>query len=446
MIPRRRGPPGSETRPASSSKRACPRQRRSSALDLTVVADGRHPVPTALTLQGDGGATRTLAVPPVDDVAEKGGTQTVTIPFEPLTSARLRVVVDAVRDGTTNGAVSASILVPVSIAEAGLAGVPVPAAPSTVDIACRSDLVRVDGRAVAVRVSGLAADACRGLSVDPCDNPFTLEQGSNTLRTVDGLDTGIDLDRLVLSSDTNGQGTAATVLGAPLDESGARVRITDSSPDSYDLDVRTDGTPFWIVLGESHSDGWEAEADGESLGSPQLVNGFANGWLVRPTGAGTMAISLHFAPQRYVWIGIGLSIAAVIACIALVVVAARRRRGPRLGRRRTRARVPARVRRCLTVGASPRRARDRHRGRRRRSCRVGGSGSSWAWRRSWPHASRAAGSSSRPGAPLALALGKLFDTPELGWLAIGLLGADLVTVWATSVGCGPSGSSRRTAR
>ena len=33
------------------------------------------------------------------------------------------------------------------------------------------------------------------------------------------------------------------------------------------------------------------------------------------------------------------------------------------------------------------------------------------------------------GAPLALALGKLFDTPELGWLAIGLLGADVVAAW-----------------
>ena len=38
------------------------------------------------------------------------------------------------------------------------------------------------------------------------------------------------------------------------------------------------------------------------------------------------------------------------------------------------------------------------------------------------------------GAPLALALGKLFDTPELGWLAIGLLGADVLTVWLRARG------------
>jgi membrane protein implicated in regulation of membrane protease activity len=33
------------------------------------------------------------------------------------------------------------------------------------------------------------------------------------------------------------------------------------------------------------------------------------------------------------------------------------------------------------------------------------------------------------GAPLALAIGALFDIPELGWLALGLLAADLVVGW-----------------
>ena len=149
---------------------------------------------------------------------------------------------------------------PVSIADVGLAGVPVPAAPATVDIACRADLVRVDGRAVPVQVTGPSTDARSGLSVEPCDSAFSLAKGSNTLRTVKGLDTGIDLDRLVLSSDASGQGATVATLGTPLDQSGAQVRITNSSPDSYDLKVRTDGKPFWLVLGESHSDGWEAKA------------------------------------------------------------------------------------------------------------------------------------------------------------------------------------------
>ena len=40
----------------SSSTSSLPAPLTVDALDLTVVADGRHPVPTALTLEGDGGA------------------------------------------------------------------------------------------------------------------------------------------------------------------------------------------------------------------------------------------------------------------------------------------------------------------------------------------------------------------------------------------------------
>jgi len=36
------------------------------------------------------------------------------------------------------------------------------------------------------------------------------------------------------------------------------------------------------VLGQSHSEGWKATVGGDSLGAPRLVDGYANGWLVRP--------------------------------------------------------------------------------------------------------------------------------------------------------------------
>ncbi len=397
------------------------------ALHLTVVADGRHPVPTELTLEGDGGAARTLSVPPITDAVGEGSTQTVTIPFDPLASAHLRLVVDAVRDGTTNGVVSAPETVPVSIAEVGLAGVPAPAAPSTVTISCRSDLVRVDGRAVPVQVTGPAADARSGLPIEPCDGALTLDQGSNTVRTVPGLDTGIDLDRLVLSSDASGEGAAPAVLGTPLGQSGAQVRVTGSSPDSYDLKVHTDGKPFWLVLGESHSDGWEAKASGQSLGKPQLVNGFANGWLVRPKGAGTLAISLRWTPQRFVWIAFGLSIAAVLACLALLVTTRRRRANVSV------ADAPALSSPLDYIGPSPST-------RALVAFAIGTAVGAALVSRWWIGlvvgvaalvSSRVAGGRVllTAGAPLALALGKLFDTPELGWLAVGLLGADVVAAW-----------------
>ena len=356
------------------------------------------------------------------------------------------MTIDAVRDGTTNGVVSARNNVPVSIAEVGLAGVPVPAAPATVDIPCRSDLVRVDGHPVPVQIVGPSSDARSGLSVESCEGALALGKGSNTLRAEKGLDTGIDLDRLVLSSDAEGQGTAVTTLGTPLDQSGAQVRVTGSSPDSYDLKVQTDGKPFWLVLGESHSDGWEAKAAGTSLGTPQLVNGFANGWLVRPKGPGTIAIALQFAPQRYVWFGIGLSIVAILACIALGgdhepsppnqcvgggharVVVAGQVRGPRtVGGRGCRPchRYCGRCRtRVALVDRDPRRRCDP-----RRVARVAGGRMLLT-----------------AGAPLALALGKLLDTTAARLARDRAARRRRGRGVATNAECGPSGSSWRTCR
>ena len=37
--------------------------------------------------------------------------------------------------------------------------------------------------------------------------------------------------------------------------------------------------PSWLVLGESFDNGWRATCDGRSLGAPQVIDGYANGWL-----------------------------------------------------------------------------------------------------------------------------------------------------------------------
>jgi len=234
----------------------------------------------------------------------------------------------------------------------------------------------------------------------------------------------------VFTSDRSGDPAPVTPLGAPASDSGARVTVTSSTPDSYHLKVRTDGTPFWLVLGQSHNDGWEATVDGHSLGSPQLVNGFANGWTVRPGSAGTLDVVLRWTPQRAVWFGLVISGIAVVVCLALVFV--RRRRpiaangaelsdppietsplafagpapsmAPMLGAALTTALITAFISRWwigLVVGSVMLIASRLTRGR----LLLAG------------------------GAPVALAIGALFDVPELGWVALGLLIADLVAGW-----------------
>jgi arabinofuranan 3-O-arabinosyltransferase len=322
------------------------------------------------------------------------------------------------------------VLLPVSIAEAAIDGVPTPAAPRSVDSGCRSDLVEVDGQPIPVAIEGDRADARRGLDVVACDPSLALDAGSNTLTTTEGLTSGWNVDRIVLSSDTAGEPAEITPAGAPVSESGATVRVTSTTRDSYHLRVRTDAKPFWLVLGQSKNDGWEATADGKDLGTSTLVNGFANGWEVRPGKAGTIDIVLRWTPQKLVWIGIGLSVLAVLACLALVFWRRRQLRpahGPEL------ADAPVWFAPTEYDGIDP------GVGASVAAAAVAGIAAALI-SRWWIGVLVAAASfvASRvargrlllaAGAPVALALGALFDVPELGWVAIALLLADLVTGW-----------------
>src|SRR5439155_805896 len=88
------------------------------------------------------------------------------------------------------------------------------------------------------------------LRLEACGGPVTLTKGSHTLAARPGLDTGLDLDRVVLSSGGDGGAAPVTALGAPAGDSGARAVVTKAGETSFDVKVTTDGTPFWLVLGQ----------------------------------------------------------------------------------------------------------------------------------------------------------------------------------------------------
>ncbi len=96
---------------------------------------------------------------------------------------------------------------------------------------------------------------------------------------------------------------------------------------SYSLRVEDATEPFWLVLGQSRNDGWKATVKGQgSLGAPTLIDGYANGWYVTPTGSEPIEITLTWTPQRVIWIAIALSALALAGCIALLIVTTARRR------------------------------------------------------------------------------------------------------------------------
>jgi len=207
--------------------------------------------------------------------------------------------------------------------------------------ACRTDLLTIDGQPFPVRIAGASAHAAdvSALSVTPCDPrvpgrvpTIHLGAGDHIVRTSDGLVTGLQIDRLALGSAAGGAALAmhdgrVTGLGqtpAPA----PRVTVVHDGATRMRVHVTGADAPFWLVLGESQSNGWRATVAHEgSLGRSQLVDGYANGWLVQPKQS-AFDVVLEWTPQRRVWTAIWISLAAALACIGIVVVSYVRRRAP----------------------------------------------------------------------------------------------------------------------
>jgi hypothetical protein len=115
--------------------------------------------------------------------------------------------------------------------------------------------------------------------------------------------------------------TPAAPAAAPAGPAAAPPALTVTGQTRVSYDLRVDGAtqPFWLVLGQSLNDGWHARVNGADLGPPTLVDGYANGWRITPASSGPFVITLEWTPQRLVWVALGISALAVIACLVLVV-------------------------------------------------------------------------------------------------------------------------------
>ena len=149
--------------------------------------------------------------------------------------------------------------------------------------------------------------------------------GEARLETADAA--GLRADLLVLRDDRLAPDRAAPVTGLrpPSVERTGRLswRVT---PASTDRDV-------WISSGQSLDDGWHLRtASGRDLGTPQLIDGYAAGWLVDATtlrSAGSLDLS--WEPQRLVWWAMAVSAVAVLIAATLIVIGIRARRPGREG-------------------------------------------------------------------------------------------------------------------
>lgn len=302
-------------------------------LDLQVYADGKHSIPTVITVAVDGGEPLRVELPRTDlgDGAERGTIATLRADTGELVGSRFDIaVVEADEAETKDWFGGGRVVLPVAIAELGLPTIDMPAPETPVDDRCRDDLVTIDGAGVPVRVVGTVrdAEALAALRLESCGAPVELPAGTSLLETAEGITAGVDVELLALASAPGGAPGVDTLTDPP-DAGPTPPPAEPSRPGRlhYELTVRDATQPYWVVLGQSFSDGWTAEtSEGVELGEPTLINGFANGWLIDPAEHGAdVTVVMRWTPQGLVWIGLAGSALGVLACLFLIV---RGRGGP----------------------------------------------------------------------------------------------------------------------
>jgi arabinofuranan 3-O-arabinosyltransferase len=305
-------------------------------LDVRAVADGRHSVPTHIRIEADGAVAASVDVPAIaDDPTANHVSAPVHLTFPAVTGHTIRFVFDGVRDVTTTDWFSnALIRMPLGIAELGAPGLSMPARSTSAAAAaskgCRSDLLTVDDTPVSVALRPAGGDDPAAFDLAACASSaggLTLAAGDHILRSAPGTETGIDVNSLQMQSAPGGAAPAAVSGFDPMagtDAAAPAVTVHGSTRTSYDLTLeRPGGAAAWLVLGQSLNDGWRASADGHDLGPPQLVNGYANGWLL-PAGAAGVDVTLTWKPQRVVYAAELLSLLGALVCIGLALWPRRR--------------------------------------------------------------------------------------------------------------------------
>jgi arabinofuranan 3-O-arabinosyltransferase len=162
----------------------------------------------------------------------------------------------------------------------------------------------VDQPALNALLSGQAVD------VQPCDPALLhLVAGVHRATTTPGLATGIDIDRVVLDQ------LPTVDAAAPVDV--APTVVVSRTRTTRTATVSNCPSGCWLILGEGFNDGWQARAGSINLGAPRQISGGFNGWLLPPS-ASPVTVTMKWAPQKEMWIGMALAAIAVLVCGALI--------------------------------------------------------------------------------------------------------------------------------
>jgi SAM-dependent methyltransferase len=290
---------------------------------LHVVLDGRHSVPRVLEVTTDRG-TRVEAPIRYDPASRvgsgQGATESATAKFAPIAGTTFKFAFPSNHAIVTTDHISGlPTVLPIGIADVMIPNAANATTPGKLASACRAGLLSIDGKDVAIRITGTTRDALaqRALSITACGSPRRLGSGSHVLTTAPGYATGWNLDTLELRSG------ATTPAVAP----SATAHVTHvawANDVSLHATVGPQSRASWLVLNQSFSLGWHASIKGRDLGAPVLLDGGFMAWRL-PASTTSATVSISWKPQSTVDIALAVSALGLVVVLGLIVIPRRRR-------------------------------------------------------------------------------------------------------------------------
>ncbi len=283
-------------------------------VSVAYLADGNHSVPRKMTLYADDVEISSL-ITPGKISKDSSFYETVSFENQPFEASSISISFDEVAKRTTMDWYSGlPQVMPLGIVD--VAGIPVTSnLPEYFDSGCSDELVTLDNNPLSVRVHGNLSET---LILETCeDSLIGLNAGLHTIVTAPGFASGLDVDKLMLTSMvSNAEEELSWDKPSLLTVNKSRTKI--------DVSVSSVSEPFWLILGQSFSHGWTLTSNSQlENDSPVLINAFANGWMITPNDESTMNFKISWTPQRLVWIALFISL---FAALSLFVVAFRSQR------------------------------------------------------------------------------------------------------------------------
>jgi arabinofuranan 3-O-arabinosyltransferase len=278
-----------------------------SSLRLRQRVDALHSLITKVRVDIDG-----VAVDLVVPTPDAQGVSLLQLPA-PLVGHTMTIAITGTRPRTTIDRRFAELTdLPVSIRELS--------APAIVlstrlqgDLAgpfCTKGLITLDGADLGVSMTqhDVTALADGGMvQVHTCpERGIRIADGQHRLSTLDGRSTGIDVDRVVLTS------------GSPMRSVAAQPVAVQRTLDTRTATVAACPSGCWLIFGEGFNVAWHASVHGSSLGPPRQVAGGFNGWWLPPSTTPTV-VDISWSLQRSLDWALAASALFIGLCLVLVV-------------------------------------------------------------------------------------------------------------------------------